>query len=116
MSSAPITAPVSANRSFDPALKKLWDFLEGRPPMAMYPEEAVDTLRYHERLARMRTPNPCEGEASEARSCFLLRYYAGKREIFWADTGTQTLTPLVFLATYKGRRESYPNIEIGTPR
>jgi hypothetical protein len=115
MISPSITAPVSANQSFDPALKKLWGFLD-RDPMEMHPEEAANTLQYHERLSRMRTPNPFDGETTEARSCFMLRYYAGKREIFSADTGTQTLRPLSFLAYYKGRRELYPNLEIGTPR
>jgi hypothetical protein len=99
-------------------LKKLLRelLLEGRPPMAMHPDDAAAILRYQERLSRLRKPDPCEGEVSEARSCFLLRRYAGKREIFWANTETQELIPLSFLASYKGFPERYPNLEIGTPR
>jgi hypothetical protein len=110
MSMNTLTVPVSASRGW------LWEFLEGRPPMAMYPEEAEGILQYQVRLSHLRTPDPCEGETTEARSCFFLRYYSGKREIFWADTEAQTLIPLSLLVSYKGHREFYPNLEIGTPR
>ena len=82
--------------------------------MEMYPEEVQPTLQYQARLVRRREPNPFEGETTEARSCFLLRYYTGKREIFWADTETQTLRPLSLLVYYKGSRELYLDLEIGS--
>jgi hypothetical protein len=115
-----ITAPFSASRGCDlffTAVKKLLRELAfGRPPMEMYPGEIDGTLEYQERLSRLRLPNPCEGEAAAARSCFLLRYYSGKREIFFADTSTQELTPLSFFASYKGQPEYYLDLEIGTPK
>jgi hypothetical protein len=115
-----ITAPFSASRGCDlflTAVKKLLRELAfGRPPMEMYPGEIDGTLEYQKRLDRLRTPNPFEGEAAQARSCFLLRYYSGKREIFYADTDTQELTPLSFFASFNGQFEYYPDLEIGTPK
>jgi hypothetical protein len=96
-------------------LKKTWEFVY-RPPMAVYPDEMVVSFEYQRRLAHLRQPDPCEGEVAEARSCFMLRYYSGKREIFYADTETQELTPLSFFASYKGQPEYYPDLEIGTPK
>jgi hypothetical protein len=100
---------------FSELLTQVWGWMYPSP-MVMYPDEAVSSLQYAHRLERLYTPNPLEGEATHARSCFLLRYYSGKREIFWADTGTQELIPLSFLAFYGGQREYYPDLEIGTPR
>jgi hypothetical protein len=115
-----ITAPFSASRGCDLFLiavkEVLRELVLGRPPMAMYPGEIDETLEYQKRLSRLRTPNPFEGETTEARSCFLLRYYSGKREIFWADTETQALIPLSFFASYRGQSEYYPDLEIGTPK
>jgi hypothetical protein len=117
-SSTTITAPISASRGFDlaSAVTAIKKFLGGRSPMEMYPEEVEAALRYQVRLSRLRTPDPCEGEIGEVRPCFMLRQYSGKREIFWANTETQELVPLSFSASYKGRPERHPNLEIGSPR
>jgi hypothetical protein len=115
-----ITAPMSASRGCDlfltAAKKLLRELVAGRPPMEMYPGEIDGTLEYQRRLGRLRTPDPFEGEATEARSCFLLRYYSGKRECFFADTDTQELIPLSFFASYRGQPEHHPDLEIGTPK
>jgi hypothetical protein len=95
--------------------KILRELLYGRPPMEMSPGEMDATLQYQARLAHLRTPE-FEGEATHARSCFMLRYYSGKREVFFADTDSQELTPLSFFASFSGHREYYPDLEIGTPK
>jgi hypothetical protein len=117
-----IKAPVET-RSFDlspmlDSIKKLVrEILMGRQPLDLYPGEIDATLQYHQRLTRMRTPDPYEGEVlNHARKCFFLRYYSGEREIFSANTETQELVRLSFLASYRGQREIYFNLEIGSPR
>jgi len=116
-----VTAPMSISRGcdlfFTAAKKLLRELVVGRPPMEMMPGEIDATLQYQERLMRLREPAPCEGDVvGHARSCFLLRYYSGKRECFFADTDTQELTPLSFFASHRGQPECYPNLEIGSPR
>lgn len=101
--------------AFQERFQQTWDWMYPSP-MAMNRAEAASSLEYRERLGHLMEPDPCEGEAGKARSCFLLRTFAGKREIFWVDTETQEVVPLSFLVSYEGQPGHYPNIEIGTPK
>lgn len=96
-------------------MKQVWGWMYPSP-MTMLPDEATGSLQYAYRLERLRTPNPLEGEVTKARSCFMLRSYSGKRECFFADTERQQLISLPFYASYRGQREYYPDMEIGTPK
>lgn len=82
-------------------------------PLKMYPEEARQVRLYWERGQRLRTPPMFLGEASEARKMFLLKKFSGKRELFYVDTETKEVTPLAFLAFWKGEPEHY-DLEIGS--
>jgi hypothetical protein len=79
--------------------------------------EGATTLQYLGRLDHLRDPDPCEGEVlSGPNVCFLVRTYAGRREMLWVDTATAEVSPLAFFASYAGRREHYPDVVIGSPR
>lgn len=95
-------------------LKRFRTFIGWDINLQMRPNEAKVTLQYLDRLEHLCMPNPSEGEATKARSHFLLRHYSGKREILWANTETRELAPLSFLASYRGHPERYPDLEIGS--
>ena len=107
----PHEAPVPASRGFALSavllLKQLWKLLEKRDEMALYPEEAAEIFRYQARRDRLLLPHPCEGEASHARTCFFLKKYEGKREIFWVDTEAGEIRRLAFFAKWQGYPEHF---------
>lgn len=80
-------------------------------PMKLYPEDAKQCLAYQSRITRC-MPSPVEGEAGEARVCFFVRSYSGRRECFWVDTEAGEVRPIAFLATYAERPE-HVDLEIG---
>ena len=89
-------------------LKRFWALMGGGPrSLAMYPEDAAAVLRYQARRERLFPPHPLEGEAGKANVCFLVRTFAGRREIFWVDTETREVSRLVFRAFYRGYPEHY---------
>ena len=97
-------------------MSKAWDWLFAPPnPLKMYPEEAAEVLRYQARRDRARMPNPLEGEASPAHSCFFLRKYTDKQEFWSIDTETQQITRLAFFAKWEGEDKHF-DLEIGTPK
>lgn len=81
----------------------------------MYPDDVATTVEYHERLSHLRAPDPCEGEAGKSNSCFFLRKFEEKREVFWVNTETEETNLLAFFVVYKGQRELFCDLEIGAP-
>ena len=103
---------------FVSSLSDLWEWLWGGPypqPIKLYPEEAAEMLRYQARRDRARMPNPIEGEASPARSCFFLRKYTDKQEFWSVDTDGQKIVRLAFFAKWEGQ-DCHFDLEIGTPK
>jgi hypothetical protein len=95
-------------------LKAAWKLLwEKENPLKMYPDEARQVRAYYERTTRthgwgaFQKPNPLEGEASEARSCFFLCKYTGTRELYDVDTEEGTIRRLAFLAYWQGKPQHY---------
>jgi hypothetical protein len=104
-----------------------WDWLFTSPnPMVMYPEDAAEVLRYQARRDRLRLPNPMEGQAEAARTCFFLRQFGepedegqysthGIQEFWSIDTEKKEITRLAFFAKWEGH-EIHFDLEIGTPK
>lgn len=87
---------------------QLWDWLWASPhPLKMYPEEVKSIRQSYERTIRLRLPDPQEGEASAARTCFFLKKFNGTRELYEADTETGEIRRLAFLAYWRGESEHY---------
>jgi len=117
MSTPALTSP-RPRGGFDPQMIALWvkkfrEFVKwDTPTPAMYPDELNVVLEYHDRVSRC-SVSPTEGEAGKANVCFLVKTYAGQRELYHVDTETKEINRLAFFAAYKGKPEIHPNMEIG---